>query len=170
MGGAAGGDGTWYGQVRGAIRRSPSPQQFFDSASKQVMGGLTAAGAALGSILEDDEAREGHASRSVSRRRGEESKGRDEREGFSDHERWSEEAEEKERVVGVVEEGSRDRADAARAQGKVAGEGGNKKKSVAIVVTADTNMDGTMDDKDTVYTEHAVRLPLTSPTPTSCTR
>jgi len=148
-------DQTFFGQVRGAMRRTPSPQQFLDQASKQVSAGIAAAGSALGSIMEDNESGHGgyddrrNQSRSQSRRREDR-----EREGFSDHERWSEEADEKVRVRGVVEQESERRADAAkRSRSK---DKGRTRKSVAIVVSADTNMDGKMDDADIVYDTHAV--------------
>lgn len=83
-------DETFLERASGIMRRTPSPQQFFDSASKQVTAGLAAAGSALGSIMEvesnADQTSERH-DRSGSRH--------EEREGFSDHERWSEEAEER---------------------------------------------------------------------------
>jgi hypothetical protein len=58
-----------------ALRRSPSPQQFFDNARRTVAAGVTAAGAAVGSALaairEEDKA------------------------AYADHETWSEEADAK---------------------------------------------------------------------------
>ncbi|KAL2159782.1 hypothetical protein VTH06DRAFT_1915 [Thermothelomyces fergusii] len=64
-----------------ALRRTPSPQQFFDSAKRTVAARVSAAGAAVGSALaairEED------------------------RTAFADHETWSEEADAKqERVAG----------------------------------------------------------------------
>ncbi|VBB83696.1 Putative PEX22-like peroxisomal biogenesis factor 22-like [Podospora comata] len=63
-----------------ALRRTPSPSQFFDTARRTVTGGLSAAGAAVGSALaairEEDKT------------------------AYADHETWSEEIEaKKERVV-----------------------------------------------------------------------
>ena len=59
-------------RMSGALRRTPSPQQFFDGASRRVAAGMAAAGAAVGgalsSIREEDK--------------------RD----YEDHSRWSEEA------------------------------------------------------------------------------
>jgi hypothetical protein len=58
-----------------ALRRTPSPQQFFDSAKRTVAAGMTAAGAAVGSALaairEEDQT------------------------AYADHETWSEEADAK---------------------------------------------------------------------------
>ena len=64
-----------------ALRRTPSPQQFFDSAKRTVAAGVTAAGAAVGSALaairEEDKS------------------------AYADHETWSEEADAKQdRAVG----------------------------------------------------------------------
>ena len=71
----------WAG-MSGALLRTPSPQQFFDSARKTVAAGVTAAGAvvgnALSSIREEDKT------------------------AYADHETWSEEADaKKERPAGA---------------------------------------------------------------------
>ncbi|RMY17002.1 hypothetical protein D0867_06344 [Hortaea werneckii] len=152
---------TFLHQARGLMRRTPSPQQFFEGASRQWNAGIAAAGSALGSIMEDPESghywedavrpegrSRNHGSRRHSRR-GSEREG-----GFSDHERWSEEAEENSarKAVGDVEVESERRADQARRRD---GQGRGGKKNVAVVLSADTNMDGKMDEEDVVYTEHA---------------
>lgn len=66
-------DQSMLARMSGAIRRTPSPQQIFDGASRRVVAGVTAAGAAVGgalsSIREED------------------------KKDFEDHSRWSEEAE-----------------------------------------------------------------------------
>nr|POF03042.1 hypothetical protein CFP56_70045 [Quercus suber] len=144
-------DSTWFGQMRGAIRRTPSPEVFFSQASKQVSAGVAAAGAAagaaLGRIMEDDQ----------DERFDERRERREEREGFSDHERWSEEADESEkRRIGMVETESERRADSAKASRSDDKGKGRAKRAVAVVVSADTNMDGKMDEDDLGYlTEHA---------------
>lgn len=65
-------DSSVIARMQGALRRTPSPQQIFDGASRRVVAGMAAAGAmvggALGSIREEG--------------RGD----------FEDHTRWSEEA------------------------------------------------------------------------------
>jgi len=132
------GGGGWMGQVRGAMRRTPSPQQFFDSATKQVSAGFAAAGSALGRIIEEQ-----NGAGSTGHAYGGE-------EGFSDHERWSEEA----GGGGAVEEESERRVEAARTTGQ--GRGGQARKTVAVVVSADVNMDGKLDEEDGVFVEHAV--------------
>lgn len=151
---STGEDGGWMSRMSGTLRRTPSPQQFFDQASRQVSAGMTAAGTALGSIMEEDGSREGEQDR-----RGRVGREEREREGFSDHERWSEEAEEKQRA-GVVEAESERRADAARSRREDKGKGGAK-RSVAVVVSADTGADGNPEDDEGNYrTEHAVSCML----------
>lgn len=142
-------ESSFYGQVRGALRRTPSPQQFFDQASRQAQAAAAAAGAALGSIMEED--RDDYYRQDT---RSERRERREDREGFSDHERWSEEAEEKQRV-GVVEAESEKRADAARSAREEKGKG-RAKKSVAIVVSADTGRASAYEQDSTYHTEHAV--------------
>ncbi|KAK3623407.1 hypothetical protein LTR22_024399 [Elasticomyces elasticus] len=161
--GEDGGEQTFFGQVRGAMRRTPSPQQFYDQASKQVSAGLAAAGGVLGSIMEDgDEVEQDSYGRGEGERRGgggggevREERREEQREGFSDHERWSEEAEEKERDRGVVEVESERRADAARSGRSTSDGKQRQRKTVAVVVSADTNMDGKMDEEDIIYDQHA---------------
>jgi hypothetical protein len=64
-------DGSVISRWQGALRRTPSPQQLFDGASKRVAAGVAAAGAMVGGAL---------------------SSIREERGDFEDHSRWSEEA------------------------------------------------------------------------------
>lgn len=64
-------DGSVIGRMQGALRRTPSPQQIFDGASRRVAAGMAAAGAMVGGAL---------------------SSIREERGDFEDHSRWSEEA------------------------------------------------------------------------------
>lgn len=116
-------DGTFFTRMSGAIRRTPSPQQFFDSASRQVAAAGAAAGAALSSIMEVDS--NGDRQERVRR---------DERDGFSDHERWSEEAEELSK---------------SNSKGK-----GKAKRTVAIVLSAESSY--TADDDEDFHTEHGV--------------
>src|SRR6478735_3017338 len=46
-----GNGGGWGSRVSGALRRTPSPQQFFDSTGKTVAAGVAAASAAMGKAL-----------------------------------------------------------------------------------------------------------------------
>ncbi|KAI1004902.1 hypothetical protein K3495_g3309 [Podosphaera aphanis] len=63
---------SYMTRMSDVLRRTPSPQQIFDGASRSIVGGITAAGAvvgtALGSIIEED------------------------RNAYKDHLTWSEEA------------------------------------------------------------------------------
>jgi hypothetical protein len=66
-------DGSVIGRMQGALRRTPSPQQILDGASRRVAAGVAAAGAMVGGAL---------------------SSIREEQRGdYEDHSRWSEEAE-----------------------------------------------------------------------------
>lgn len=68
----------WGSRMSGALRRTPSPQQFFDSTGKTITAGVAAASAAMGkalaSIREEDKS------------------------PYSENNPWSEEAEKKERA------------------------------------------------------------------------
>ncbi|KAI1195318.1 hypothetical protein F5X97DRAFT_248018 [Nemania serpens] len=59
----------WGAQMSGALRRTPSPQQFLSHAGKTIAAGVATVGSALASIREDD------------------------KNAYADHETWSEEAE-----------------------------------------------------------------------------
>ena len=108
-------------RVSGALRRTPSPQQIFDGASKRVVAGVAAAGAAVGGAL---------------------SSIREEDKDFEDHSRWSEEAE------GRVGGPNTQRGPESRTVGDSSSvrnappsgmRTGGKRKSVAIVVSAETD-------------------------------
>lgn len=42
---------TWGARMSGALRRTPSPQQFFDSTGRTITAGVAAAGAVMGKAL-----------------------------------------------------------------------------------------------------------------------
>lgn len=132
-------DATFFTRVSGAIRRTPSPQQFFDTASRQVAAAGAAAGAALSSIMEVDSS--GDRADRAGREDGE-------RDGFSDHERWSEEAEELQK------------SDTGRGKDK-----GRPKRTVAVVLSAESSYAQDEDD-DSFHADHGVSissaLPLSS--------
>jgi hypothetical protein len=118
-----------------------------------------AAGAALGSIIEEDKDKDFYYEEG-SRRRGREGEG----EVFSDHERWSEEAEEKTRV-GAVDAESGKRADAAlRSARDDKGKGKSNKKTVAVVVNSEFGRDSAYEQDTTYHSEHAVSCIDTSST------
>ncbi|KAK3314772.1 hypothetical protein B0H66DRAFT_563623 [Apodospora peruviana] len=89
----------WGAQMSGALRRTPSPQQFLDSAKRTVTAGVTAAGAAVGTALaairEEDKT------------------------AYADHETWSEEADAKKDKTGATSSQSKDK-DAHKRRKKVA--------------------------------------------------
>ncbi|KAL8729394.1 MAG: hypothetical protein Q9166_004787 [cf. Caloplaca sp. 2 TL-2023] len=114
-------DDSFVGRVQGAIRRIPSPQQIFDGASRKMVAGVTAAGAAVGGALS--------AIREEDRR------------DFEDHSRWSEEADI--RATTATAPAPRDpravEATMSVGQSDSGGtKGGKKRKTVAVVVSGDT--------------------------------
>ena len=142
------GDDSMMARMSGALRRTPSPQQLFDGASRKVAAGVAAAGAvvggALSSIREEDK--------------------RD----FEDHSRWSEEAESrKNQIRGQEGPGSRaldptpTEASTSSRQPIPSQErhGGTRRKAVAIVVSSESShVAGTQEDIE-YHQEHAVELP-----------
>ena len=131
-------DDSLIARMSGAIRRTPSPQQLFDGASRRVVAGVTAAGAvvggALSSIREED--------------RGD----------FEDHSRWSEEAET--RPAGVAppqlpETQAVEPSQQIPQTNQTTTKAGGKKKTVAIVVSADMQYH-THDEEASYLQENAV--------------
>ena len=117
-------------RMSGAIRRTPSPQQLFDSASRRVVAGVSAAGAAVGgalsSIREED------------------------RQDFEDHSRWSEEAE----TRALTATASAGPVAGTTGQTKVKS---SKRKTVAIVLSADTDYHSHSEEVS-YHQEHAVSI------------
>lgn len=115
---------------------------------------MAAAGAALGSIMEGGSDEEFDERRQSSRTRERRTRV-EERDGFSDHERWSEEADDRQRV-GAVEMESERRAKIARNVRDEKSKG-RSKRAVAVVVSADAvNIDS--DNSVGYTTEHAVSI------------
>ena len=113
-------------RVSGAIRRTPSPQQLLDGASKRVAAGVAAAGAVVGGALSSIR---------------EESTNR---EGYEDHSRWSEEAELHKRSgrPPPLDDGARagGLSSGAASHGRTAStqyQSAARRKTVAVVVSAD---------------------------------
>ncbi|KAI8634283.1 hypothetical protein F5Y19DRAFT_412864 [Xylariaceae sp. FL1651] len=98
----------WGAQMSGALRRTPSPQQFLSSAGKTVAAGVAGVGAAVGSALAAIREEDKNA--------------------YADHETWSEEAE------------ARREKPSSRSSPRPQ-DSGKRRKTVAIIVSADTNMD-----------------------------
>ncbi|KAH8599498.1 hypothetical protein B0O99DRAFT_612211 [Bisporella sp. PMI_857] len=105
---------SYMARMSGALRRTPSPQQFMEGASRSVAAGVAAAGAVVGSALSSIREEDKNA--------------------YRDHNLWSEEVESRRADPSTVVNG--------------------KRKTVAIVVSADTNEDGQMDEDD-IFVEHA---------------
>ena len=132
-------DESIVARMSGALRRTPSPQQIFDGASRRVVAGVTAAGAvvggALSSIREEDKT------------------------GYEDHSRWSEEADSQTgsvparkgpELIDLESSSSATVRQAASSGAKL----GGKRKTVAIVVSAETDYEHA-EDAD-YHQEHAV--------------
>ena len=133
-------DDSFVSRVQGAIRRTPSPQQIFDGASRRVVAGVTAAGAAVGGALSAIK--------------------EEDRRDFEDHSRWSEEAETRATTAtapaphdprAIQATMSADRAEPSAAKG------GKKRKTVAIVVSADIGHHDPGEEVSYIQ-EHAVCL------------
>jgi hypothetical protein len=129
---------SYMARMSGALRRTPSPQQVFDGVSRSVVGGVAAAGAVVGSALSSIREEDKNA--------------------YKDHRTWSEEAES--RIPGA-ESGAVDVRSTGVAPTSRVPTGNGKRKTVAIVVSVDTNLDD-MDDEEGFH-EHAVRIPQTYP-------
>ncbi|KAJ5493694.1 hypothetical protein N7463_009781 [Penicillium fimorum] len=123
-------DHSMMARMQGALRRTPSPQQIFDGASKRVVAGVTAAGAFVGGALTSIR---------------EDNKGEGD---YEDHSRWSEEAQTR------AHERSQQGAVAPTMSGglpsRPANTGNKNKKTVAIVVSSVTSA-----DPDGFSSEHA---------------
>ncbi|KAF8852222.1 hypothetical protein BDZ45DRAFT_707503 [Acephala macrosclerotiorum] len=125
---------SYMARMSGALRRTPSPQQVFDGASRSVMGGIGAVGAvvgtALGSIMEEN------------------------KDAYKEHNAWSEEAEA--RATGVSPSAGpielRESTPGLSSARVPVGSG--KRKTVAVVVSADTNIDD-LDVESGEFHEHA---------------
>ena len=117
----------WGSRMSGALRRTPSPQQFLEGASRTVSAGITAAGAAVGNALSSIREEDKNA--------------------FKDHKTWEEEAEARKASGSVLPATAKSVAKAAAHSGK--------KTKVAIVVSADADLDGEDDGLDYSQT-HAV--------------
>jgi hypothetical protein len=130
-------------RAQGIIRRTPSPQQLFDTVSKKTAAGWAAAGAAAGaalaSIREED------------------------KDDYGDHNRWSEEA----TIRRNVEAQSSQSAAAVETQSRSFAASvknpptGGKRRTVVLVVSAESLMDH-HDDDSSYRSETAVCTCFTS--------
>lgn len=137
-------DASVLARMSGALWRTPSPQQIFDGASRRVAAGVAAAGAvvggALSSIREEDK--------------------RD----FEDHSRWSEEAQARSAgtttttTAGQTGPAARGPVTAGSSSRQPGLRTGEKRKAVAIVISAETKHHHDGEDEPTYFQEHAVSL------------
>lgn len=130
-------------RMSGALRRTPSPQQIFDSASRRVVAGVNAAGAAVGGALSSIR---------------EEDKG-----GYEDHSRWSEEADSQNGTAPPrkgPELRDLESTSTVRPVAQPRPKTGSKRKTVAIVISAETDYEHSEDAG--YHQEHAVRLSSTA--------
>ena len=120
-------------RMSGALRRTPSPQQFFDEAGRRVAAGVAAAGAAVGGALTSI--------------REEGAKG-----DYEDHSRWSEEA------TARVGEANPPRSIATGnlTSATTPEKSHERTKKVAIVISADTRGHAAGHEGGTYLQEHAV--------------
>lgn len=135
-------DESFMSRMSGAIRRTPSPQQIFDGASRRVVAGVSAAGAAVGGALS--------AIREEDRR------------DFEDHSRWSEEAETRATTATAPARPDQRSVEASMSvglSGAGGAKGGKKRKTVAVVVSADMGHHDA-EEETTYIQEHAVRRVL----------
>lgn len=125
-------------RMSGALRRTPSPQQIFDGARRNVVAGVTAAGAAVGGALS-----------SIT----EEGKG-----GYEDHSRWSEEADSQQGEPSRKGPELRDLegSTSSRQTTQSTIKANGKRKTVAIVVSAETDYEHSEDAG--YHQEHAVSV------------
>ncbi|PTU22815.1 hypothetical protein P175DRAFT_0414421, partial [Aspergillus ochraceoroseus IBT 24754] len=114
-------DVSMVARMQEALRRTPSPQQIFDGASKRVAAGMAAAGAFVGGALTSIR---------------EENRG-----DFEDHSRWSEEVESRAQQRDLSNPNAVPSAvGAPPARGPVGGPAAvDKKKTVVIVVSSESS-------------------------------
>ena len=132
-------DESIVARMSGALRRTPSPQQIFDGARRNVVAGVTAAGAAVGgaltSIREEDKT------------------------GYEDHSRWSEEADSQNggqqgRRGPELRDAEGSSSVTVQPSTQTGSGTRSKRKSVAIVVSAETDYEHS--DDAGYHQEHAV--------------
>ena len=125
---------SYMARMSGALKRTPSPQQFFDGASRTVVAGVAAAGAVVGNALSSIREEDKNA--------------------YKDHKTWSEEAESRKAGASAGAAASETRTQTQRGPPP---SGNGKRKTIAIVVSADEDADGDgLDDGDHHHHEHAV--------------
>lgn len=135
-------EGSFITRMSGAIQRTPSPQQMFDTVSKKAVAGFAAAGAAVGGALSS--IRE------------------EEKDDYGDHSRWSEEAAIRRNVEAQSAQSASTVVVHASSSNTSVRTGpqttGGRRKTVVVVVSAETTLDSMheMEEQGPYHTEHAV--------------
>ena len=119
-----------------ALRRTPSPQQIFDGASRKVAAGVAAAGAAVGGALSS--IRE------------------EEKDDYADHSRWSEEAESRKLSGNEAVAGAASQSGDMRSSMKSVSMTGSKRKTVAIVISSESHLGSPEEHEPGYHQEQAV--------------
>ncbi len=119
---------NWGARMSGALKRTPSPQQFLEGATRTVSAGISAAGQAVGNALSSIREEDKNA--------------------YRDHQTWSEEAEKRRASGPVLPATAKSVAVAAASSGK--------KLKVAVVVSADADLDGADDGLDYSQTHASI--------------
>ena len=135
------GNQSYVARMSGALRRTPSPQQFMEGASRSVVAGVAAAGAVVGSALSS--IRE------------------EDRTAYRDHRTWSEEAEARASGANPVPNAPSQQIEMR--SGSTSGisatfrmpVNNGRRKTVAVVVSADTNLED-LDEDEGSFHQHAV--------------
>ena len=128
------GSSSYVARMSGALKRAPSPQEIFDNAARKVSAGVGAVGAVVGSALSSIREEDKNA--------------------FKDHKTWSEEAEL--RKTGASN-GATSATSKTLSQRSPASASNVKRRTVAVVISADADGDG-LDDGGDYHTEHAVYI------------
>ncbi|KAL3424130.1 peroxin 22-like protein [Phlyctema vagabunda] len=128
---------SYMARMSGALRRTPSPQQIFDGVSRSAVAGVAAAGAVVGNALQSIRERDEHA--------------------YQDHQTWSEEAEARRPGAGPepIDRTAPTQAGVLSSQRAPTNSGSGKRKTVAVVVSADAAGLGGMDEDEGYHHEHA---------------
>ncbi|KAF4629595.1 hypothetical protein G7Y89_g8552 [Cudoniella acicularis] len=118
---------SYMARMSGALRRTPSPQQVFDGVSRTVVGGVVAAGAVVGSALSSIREEDKNA--------------------YKDHKTWSEEAESRRAGVNPIPGPIELRSESGVVPTQRTPVSSGKRKTVAIVLSAEDNPDDLEDDE-----------------------
>jgi len=132
---------SYMARMSGALRRTPSPQQVFDGATRSVVAGVTAAGAAVGSALSSIREEDKNA--------------------YKDHKTWQEEQEIKAATTAMAKDKEIElkTSDEPGVSTSRVAQPHTKRKTVAIVVSADSSHD--FEEDDGGFHEHAVCIDRT---------